>query len=362
MRESEKRRTVIRDEEREARRSEKEGKGKGKEVDDVFSTPRNDGPTQQPSKRRPVSDSNEKKQEQKEGAQTVTTTLPVASKLVDRLKKEKVKPLVTRKKKERTQENDKALGTDVSSRPSSDDQDCCKACRADLPSKKAEESTSSDRVDSKDTPRTRQRSQYRSSRTELKKGSRRRKEKWCRCQSIAEDDDSEDAEEEEVEEETRSSSSTLGKSQVRTKRGVRKKKRVKDPGKKPTPALSIPTTSRPARRIRVHRLPRTEALSSSTAKNETGDLSVHGESEIERFEASHRGTASALLGSTPQTAPATPPTSTEHAPIAAASTPSPYTMLLLAQRARLAEKLRALELRERDRMAAREAEASSRDG
>ncbi|GAA5876883.1 hypothetical protein JCM1840_002690 [Sporobolomyces johnsonii] len=110
------------------------------------------------------------------------------------------------------------------------------------------------------------------------------------------------------------------------------------------PAAAPPPSSPPARRVRIVR---TAAL----ATEEAGDLSVHGDSEIEAFEAARRGTARPLSPAPPATPAAPEPTPL--ASVVTTATPSPYTMLLLAQRARLAEKLRALQLRERDR---REAE------
>ncbi|GAA5888824.1 hypothetical protein JCM5296_005005 [Sporobolomyces johnsonii] len=110
------------------------------------------------------------------------------------------------------------------------------------------------------------------------------------------------------------------------------------------PAAAPPPSSPPARRVRIVR---TAAL----ATEEAGDLSVHGDSEIEAFEAARRGTARPLSPAPPATPAAPEPT--RLASVVTTATPSPYTMLLLAQRARLAEKLKALQLRERDR---REAE------
>ncbi|GAA5967048.1 hypothetical protein JCM21900_003634 [Sporobolomyces salmonicolor] len=106
------------------------------------------------------------------------------------------------------------------------------------------------------------------------------------------------------------------------------------------PAVGPPPSSPPARRVRIVR---TAALATEGA----GDLSVHGDSEIEAFEAARRGTTTSLSSAPPATPAAPDPTNLTSA------TPSPYTMLLLAQRARLAETLKALQLRERDR---REAE------
>ncbi|GAA6008458.1 hypothetical protein JCM11491_004486 [Sporobolomyces phaffii] len=108
---------------------------------------------------------------------------------------------------------------------------------------------------------------------------------------------------------------------------------------------------------------------------EDGDLSVHGESEIERFErraSRHPAppTRRVAAADTPvfpsrddaarSTPPPPPPSSQQgHEPVVVpVATPSPYTMLLLAQRTRLAEKLKALELRERDRIAAAAAAAA----
>jgi len=84
-------------------------------------------------------------------------------------------------------------------------------------------------------------------------------------------------------------------------------------------------------------------------------LSIHGESEIERFENSHQKSHSVLLSdpALPSSSPSTP--QVRKSETVSVAVPSPYTMLLLAQRAELAEKLRALERRERDRIAARAA-------
>ncbi|GAA5827703.1 hypothetical protein JCM11251_001797 [Rhodosporidiobolus azoricus] len=114
---------------------------------------------------------------------------------------------------------------------------------------------------------------------------------------------------------------------------------------------------------------------------ETGDLSVHGESEIEAFERLRLGhqrpqgppvspdlaaveSSSANLPSDPARAPLHPAPSTpqptfSRAPAQAqAETPSPHTLMLLAQRDRLREKLAALQRRERDRLEAASGEVS----
>ncbi|GAA5907750.1 hypothetical protein JCM6882_008963 [Rhodosporidiobolus microsporus] len=105
-----------------------------------------------------------------------------------------------------------------------------------------------------------------------------------------------------------------------------------------------------------------------------GDLSVHGESEVEAFERLRLGHQPATLpqpppqpagGALPPPLPSTLPSSAPHTPATPpshppppgaaalsggeAETPSPYTLMLLAQRDRLREKLAALQRRERDR-------------
>ncbi|GAA5930950.1 uncharacterized protein JCM15063_002504 [Sporobolomyces koalae] len=134
---------------------------------------------------------------------------------------------------------------------------------------------------------------------------------------------------------------------------------------------SVPPPVESVRRVRVER--KLKTTTNAEARQGTGDLSVHGESEIERFEASRpprstsnsnwldtsRSSSIQPLSTTtePMMTPPPPDDKSRNLP----STPSPYTMLLLAQRARLAEKLRALELRERDRLAARQTDPFHRD-
>ncbi|GAA5846872.1 hypothetical protein JCM3766R1_004681 [Sporobolomyces carnicolor] len=145
--------------------------------------------------------------------------------------------------------------------------------------------------------------------------------------------------------------------------------------------LDSSSSSLPARRVRVSR--RQEAgidpmtAPAAVARGAERDLSVHGKSEIERFERSRsqldhspsRSEARRQEGGGEK--PRDDTRRLDRLPADAAAeaadtttqsmsrTRSPYTMLLLAQRARLAEKLRALELRERDRDEAREARQKS---
>ncbi|GAA5973572.1 hypothetical protein JCM11641_007127 [Rhodosporidiobolus odoratus] len=105
------------------------------------------------------------------------------------------------------------------------------------------------------------------------------------------------------------------------------------------------------------------ALRRALADADAADLSIHGESEIEAFERLHLGhshssappTASSPLSDSahPQLVPSTPPpASTSETTKETEETPSPYTLMLLAQRDRLKEKLEVLRRRERDRVEA----------
>ncbi|GAA5932052.1 hypothetical protein JCM10213_006738 [Rhodosporidiobolus nylandii] len=116
--------------------------------------------------------------------------------------------------------------------------------------------------------------------------------------------------------------------------------------------------------------PRPRKAASAAARlvraDDPGELSVHGESEIEAFERLHLGHSARSSGhphATPPSAPTAPPPASAapqpstpapaHPPAAeGAETPSPYQLMLLAQRDRLKEKLAALQRRERDRQEA----------
>ncbi|GAA5870572.1 hypothetical protein JCM3774_003711 [Rhodotorula dairenensis] len=103
---------------------------------------------------------------------------------------------------------------------------------------------------------------------------------------------------------------------------------------------------------------------SPTALNTDGScrpsLSVHSSTDLYKSEseppaASRTATAAALLSTPPPPPPPTTRLVTARSTASTettAETPSPYTLLLLAQRDRLREKLRILERRERDRKAA----------
>ena len=262
------------------------------------------------------------------------------------------------KGKEREERGDK-------SRPRSKEAEssmvCCEGCGSTLLSEGFVSSTSSTSTSplefEKPVVKSRDRKAFSSSHKQRtasssKKEDRKAKERneeWCECHSI-------EGEEADASEEAGSSSSTLVKAD---KRPSRNSTRPRDPGKtgrsrrstRPSkPALIPPSPA--ARRVRLGRLPFIELA------EEAALLSVHGESEIERFETSHQSSHSVLAPDPlPSTSLSTPqPHVHETVP---AAIPSPYTMLLLAQRAKLAEKLRALERRERDRVAAREAQVAS---
>ncbi|GAA5903132.1 uncharacterized protein JCM6883_002706 [Sporobolomyces salmoneus] len=341
----------------EEKKDKGKGKGKEREIDDVFSTPRDNDPEKK--LRRPA-----EKAKQKEAGRGVDPgkVEPKVTKdeVAESKKKEREKRAKVKKGKERATEMEE--DDDVTRNPngysSSSEHECCRDCRAGLTktsgtTSQASSSTNSDSDPSNRRPRRSHADHFRSSRTRPEQGKSRKKEKWCRCQS-GEGDHGDCSSEGEG-----SSSSTLKKTQGerrhRSDRTKTKKESSKEPRKKTTNDLSASTSSPPARRVRVIRLNRDAHLSS----NETGNLSVHAESEIDRFESSRQTFSARDSRASPQpTTPVTPAASTTREETISASTPSPYTMLLLAQRARLAEKLRALELRERDRMAARQAQGT----
>ncbi|GAA5881622.1 hypothetical protein JCM16303_005513 [Sporobolomyces ruberrimus] len=247
-------------------------------------------------------------------------------------------------------------------------QECCAECRvaAVLPRKKGKERSEGEGADVKESREPREdgssRIQNEERRRRVKVRDETRDTDWCECCS-----------DEGGEADVGSSTSVSGKEEVdqsssrstirkdislrpRTapdEASARRRRRAKDSGEDETgpkdsgqPLQSSPTSppAPPARRVRVER---TKKPADPTSSKELGNLSVHGESEIERFER-NRLPLPTSSGGPPTTLPSTAPAQTEPATL------SPYTMLLLAQRANLAEKLRALELRERDRVRARE--------
>ncbi|GAA6011617.1 hypothetical protein JCM10207_002680 [Rhodosporidiobolus poonsookiae] len=135
-----------------------------------------------------------------------------------------------------------------------------------------------------------------------------------------------------------------------------------DPDQSQLPPAARPSPTRERRRL----------------ADDVAELSVHGESEIEAFERLRRGGldstpqavqpdhlhASSPSHSAPADAPTAPPpdptapttpraapvgTHASAAPARALETPSPYTLMLLAERERLRQKLAVLQRRERDR-------------
>ncbi|GAA5987478.1 hypothetical protein JCM5350_003095 [Sporobolomyces pararoseus] len=364
MRDSQTRRGTIGEAEdiAEVKRKDK-GKGKEKEIDDVFSTPRDvvsqnnlktqaigGGTTSSKASRKRVTEGLAKTK----SLETDQSTVEEKTQKV----KGKEKRASDQKGKERAREEVRPVERIGAS--SSTEVECCRECRAELSSGKEQVSTFSG-PDSATLPSQSQRDRPHPVNSQSKKESSRtrRSLKWCQCQSEEREDCSSSTTAEEEEEENASSSSTLGKSaRTATRHNRSRNKRTKDRDKNPATELSASiSSSQPARRVRVARIDRTSKPASSS-EQEAGDLSVHGESEIERFEATHQSSSSPLVDNSQRqpSQPMTPPSSSpQHDPTHSTTTPSPYTMLLLAQRARLAEKLRALELRERDRIAARQA-------
>ncbi|GAA5824787.1 hypothetical protein JCM5353_004444 [Sporobolomyces roseus] len=240
---------------------------------------------------------------------------------------------------------------------------CCEGCGSTLLSEGFATSTSSStsicksekpivhpRRRNASSPSHRQRTT--SSRREGGRKSKAREEDWCECHP----GEGEEADASEEEKADSSSSSTLGKTTKAPSRH-RHSTRPRDPGKthpshRSTPPSKPPLIPSPSvRRVRLERNAANELA------EEAALLSIHGESEIERFENSHQNSHSVLVSDPP------PPHATSHPTprsqkieAVSAAVPSPYTMLLWAQRAELAEKLRALERRERDRIAARAAQ------
>ncbi|GAA5955633.1 hypothetical protein JCM3765_001806 [Sporobolomyces pararoseus] len=359
MRDSQTRRGAMEEADGAERRTKNKGKGKEKEIDDVFSTPRNvevqnNLDTQAKEERTTRSKTSRKRET--EASVKSNSSGPDQATIEERTKvKGKEKRASDQKGKERAREKVRMGERTVPS--SSTEEECCRECRAEL-------STGKDQVsiiagpDPSTLPSKSMKDKPHSVSAQPKEESMRTRKnaKWCQCQSEKREDyGSLTTEEEDTD---ASTSSTLGKTERRAKRLDRStNKRAKDREKKPSTELSASTSSQQARRVRVAHINRTVKLA-STLKEDAGDLSVHGESEIERFEASRQTSSPALVDHSPpqRQQPVTPSSSSaQHDTVLPATTPSPYTMLLLAQRARLAEKLRALELRERDRTAARQA-------
>ena len=129
-----------------------------------------------------------------------------------------------------------------------------------------------------------------------------------------------------------------------------------------SPASSTPTNKRtpPPHRVRVSRISPTNRSSTAASNTpnalESGLLSVHSSTDLEL------DSPPGSKPPAPSAAPCTPPPLTHPNTISYGAssitdTTSPYTLLLLAHRDRLREKLRILERRERDRKAAAAATA-----
>lgn len=266
------------------------------------------------------------------------------------------------KGKERERTGGRARRRSKEARPS---EGCCEGCGSTLLSEGFASSTSSSTSTSISKseksivhPRRRNASSpsHRQRTTSSKRGGARKpkakEESWCECHSGEAEEA--DASEEEEEKADSSSSSTLGKTNKAPPRH-RHPTGPRDPGKThssrrsthPSKSSSIPSPS--LRRVRLERKVGIKLV------KDVALLSIHGESEIERFENSHQKSHSVLLSdpALPSSSPSTP--QVRKSETVSVAVPSPYTMLLLAQRAELAEKLRALERRERDRIAARAA-------
>lgn len=106
------------------------------------------------------------------------------------------------------------------------------------------------------------------------------------------------------------------------------------------------TATIPARRIQVRR------VDLSASDDNGGYLSVHSSTDVET---PPPGVSLSVRLSTPRR----DPTDTAADPNVLPETPSPYTLLLLAERDRLREKLKLLERRERDRREATKAAAAA---